>query len=276
MERLSLKGTPFPFGLSFIPTAALAPVARTTSDAAVALVEACISLDASFAFVPADAPWADAAMEAFAEADLAPLWAMSGPLWQVIESRGAMDGLRATLTHPEEIGGELDAGLDALVREAARGVRLGARAVVLAEDLAGTSGPLVAPDFAIAELLPRYERIVRTAHALGVPAIFHSDGDIRPLLPAIGRAGFVAVHAGGGLGLDGLERLFWAAREEGIAMVGGLLTSELGNAARAEALGSSIGILAHTGGLLVADDGGITTAEEVANLLTALAAARDT
>ena len=276
MDTLALTGSPFPFGLTFVPQDVLAPLSGTTDDPVAALTEACRVLGASFAFVPADAPSADAVIDALASTGVAPMRAISGPLWPVIERRGVLDGLRATLTHPGDIGAELDQGLDAIVREAAHGVGAGARAIVLAEDLAGVDGPLVAPDFAIAELLPRYDRIVRTARALGVPAIFHSDGDIRPLLPAIHRAGFVAVHAGGGLGLTGFERLFWAARDEGIAVIGGLLTSELGNAARAEMLGSSIGVLAKAGGLFVADDGGLTTVAEAGNLVTALAAARDT
>ena len=275
MDSLAGHGTPFPFGLSFVPPAVLASVAAGHAGPAEALVAACVELSASFAFVPSIEPWAERAVAMLAEAGSAPLWAVDGPLWPVIEARGAMDGLRATLTHPEEVGAELDDGLDLIVRDMTRGAELGARAIVLAEDLAGTDGPLVAPDFAIAELLPRYERVTRIGHVLGVPVILHSDGDIRPLLPAIARAGFSAIHAGGGLGFEAFDRLFWAARDAGLAVVGGLLTAELGNSARAEAIGSTIGVLAQAGGLFVADDGGITTPAEVANLVSALAAARD-
>ena len=275
MDRLGAAGTPFPAGLSFVPPSALTPVAAGQADPADALAAACQTLALSFAFVPATAPWAERAVELLSGQGVAPLWAVDGPLWPVIEARGALDGLRATLTHPEEIGGELDAGLDLIVHDMTRGVELGARAVVLAEDLAGTDGPLVAPDFAIAELLPRYERVTRIARALGVPAVLHSDGDVRSLLPAIAGAGFSAIHAGGGLGFEAFDRLFWAARDAGLAVMGGLLTAELGNPARAEAIGSTIGVLAQAGGLFVADDGGITTPSEVANLVSALAAARD-
>jgi hypothetical protein len=85
----------------------------------------------------------------------------------------------------------------------------------------------------------------------------------------------VGVHGGGGLDFAGFERLFWSAREAGLVVIGGLLTADLGNAARAEALGSALGVLAKIGGLFVADDGGITTEREVGGLITALAAARD-
>ncbi|MDO8880890.1 MAG: uroporphyrinogen decarboxylase family protein [Coriobacteriia bacterium] len=275
MDRLSLNGAPFPFGLTFVPAEALGPVIGASHGPVPDLVEACDVLRASFAFVPAGELWAETAAAGLADAAVAPMWTLSGPLWPVIEARGPLEGLRETLTRPEQIGSELDPRLDTLVAEVARGAEAGARAIVLAEDLAGTDGPLVAPDFAIAELLPRYARIVDTARALGLPAIFHSDGDIRPLLPAIARAGFVAVHAGGGLGVPAFDRLFWAAREAGLAVIGGLLTGELGNPARAEALGSMIGVLARAGGLFVADDGGMTSEREVAGLVTALAAARD-
>jgi hypothetical protein len=275
MDRLPIRGTPFPFGLTFVPAGALGPVIGATHGPAVDLVEACLELGASFAFVPANAIWAEDAITALAETGVASLAAISGPLWPLIEAKGVAEGLRATLTRPEETAAEIDAQIDSLVAEVARVAGMGARAIVLAEDLAGTQGPLVAPDFAIAELMPLYERIVRAARSLGMPAVFHSDGDLRLLLPAIARAGFVAVHAGGGLGLEAFERLYWAAREEGLAVVGGFVTSELANAARAEALGSHVGVLAKTGGLFVADDGGITTPEEMAALVTALAAARD-
>lgn len=274
MERFFRRGEAFPFGLSFVPPETLGPLAHDVSDPVRALVDAAVTLRASFAFVPADEPWAEELAEALSAEDIAPLWALSGPLWPVIHAHGVAEGLRATLTRPEAIGEEIDRGLDSLLAEAGRAMRSGARALVLAEDLAGTHGPLVAPDFAIAELVPRYERVVRAARALGMPALFHSDGDIRLLLPAIERAGFVGVHAGGGLTFDTFDRLFWTARELDLAVVGGMLTGELGNAARAEALGSTLGVLAQAGGLFVADDGGITSEREVAGLVTALAAAR--
>ncbi|MHB1341484.1 MAG: hypothetical protein ACYCX5_06935, partial [Coriobacteriia bacterium] len=170
---------------------------------------------------------------------------------------------------------ELDVQLCEVEAEIREAVGEGARAIVIAEDLAGSQGPLVAPDFAIDMLLPRLANTVAIAAEAGVPAILHSDGDIRILLGAIHRAGFAAVHAGGGLDLDGFERLFWAAREEGLVLIGGLQSIDLGRGLpRAEVLGSRVGLLARAGGLLVADDGGITSPAEVTALIRALSAAR--
>jgi len=277
MEWLPVSGSPFPFGLTFVSPDMLdvpgyAPTPHDTP--ADRLVAACVALGASFAFVPSGAPWAGDAVIALLDAGVAPFWVVDGPLWPVVLERGELQGLRATLTDPERVGESIEARLDGVLQQVADGARAGVRAIVLAEDLAGTSGPLIAPDFAIAELLPRYARLVQAVGALGLPCVLHSDGDVRPLLHAIARAGFVAVHAGGGLDFERFDRLFWAAREAGLAVIGGLLTGELGNPARAEAIGSTIGVVAQAGGLLVADDGGITTRDEVRHLALALTAAR--
>lgn len=277
VDRLPVSGSPFPFGLTFVSPDLLDASVREESPRdtpADRLVSACGVLGASFAFVPPGAPWAAEAVAMLLDVDIAPFWVVDGPLWPVVREEGELQGLRATLTEPERVGESIEAKLDGVLQQLADGARLGVRAIVLAEDLAGTSGPLIAPDFAIGELLPRYTRLVQAAGALGLPCVLHSDGDIRPLLPAIARSGFVAVHAGGGLDFERFDRLFWAARGEGLAVIGGLLTGELGNPARAEAVGSTIGVVAQAGGLLVADDGGITTRAEVQNLRVALRAAR--
>lgn len=276
MAGFDLHGSPFPFGLTFVPPDTLAPLIGTAEveDPVQALSDACRVLDASFFFVPASAEWAEEAVTKLQDRGVACLWAVDGPLWPVIESRGGVDGIRATLTDPAAVGNEIDQRTDAVLQSVVLGAEHGARALVLAEDLAGSEGPLVAPDFAIAELLPRYARIVEAAQGLSMPTVLHSDGDVRPLLPAIARAGFSAVHAGGGLSLEGFEKLFWAARDNGLAVIGGMVTQELGNLARAEALGSAIGVLVQAGGLLVADDGGITESHQVVALASALAAAR--
>ncbi|MDY0340138.1 MAG: hypothetical protein RBS17_02855 [Coriobacteriia bacterium] len=274
-DCLPVSGSPFAFGLTFVPPDVLdATEGVTAVEPAGRLVEACVALGASFAFVPSGESWAEDAAVALAGQGVAVFWVVDGPLWPVILEYGELEGLRATLTDPERVGLAIDARMDGVLDRIAAGAHLGVRAIVLAEDLAGTSGPLVAPDFAITELLPRYARIVHSAGALGLCCILHSDGDIRPLLPAIARAGFVAVHAGGGLDFERFDRLFWAARDVHLAFIGGLLTGELGNKARAVAIGSTIGVIAEAGGLLVADDGGITTYEEMRGLIAALQAAR--
>lgn len=263
------------FGLSFVPSEALGLLAGGERSPGCALAAAARELKASFVFVPADAPWAAEACVALRQADAAVFWAVDGPLWPVIESYGMQEGLRATLLAPDEVAARLDERLAELPPIIARGAELGASALVLAEDLAGSEGPLVAPDFAIDVLVPRFRGVVDAAADAGLPAVLHTDGDVRPLLAAIVRAGFSGVHAGGGLDADGFERLFWAARRAGLAVLGGLQTAELSQGLPlAAALGSRLGVLARAGGLLLADDGGLTETAQLDALAVAIVAAR--
>ncbi|GAB4435391.1 MAG: hypothetical protein Kow0031_17150 [Anaerolineae bacterium] len=70
-------------------------------------------------------------------------------------------------------------------------VTLGAELLVLADDAAHGSGPMISPELWRKLVLPCHRRIVE---ALGVPVIWHSDGDTELLLPMAIEAGFVGVH----------------------------------------------------------------------------------
>ncbi|MEA3337372.1 MAG: uroporphyrinogen decarboxylase family protein [Chloroflexota bacterium] len=76
----------------------------------------------------------------------------------------------------------------ALYRQA---IALGAEVVVLGDDAAHRSGPMISPQMWRERVWPYHRRIV---DALSAPVLWHSDGDIRPLLPAAIDAGFVGVH----------------------------------------------------------------------------------
>jgi hypothetical protein len=86
-------------------------------------------------------------------------------------------------------------------------------------------------------------------------------------------AGFVAIHGDAG-GAAGLERSFFAARAAGLAFVGGVPTAELSGAAGPGPARWRARTLAREGGLLVADDGGITNREEAGELIDLLRALR--
>ena len=69
--------------------------------------------------------------------------------------------------------------------------------------------------------------------------------------------------------------MFTAARHAGLQVLGGIEGEALrAGKPAAIAAGTRAAILAQAGGLLLADDGGITTAEELAALVEAFAAAR--
>jgi uroporphyrinogen decarboxylase len=70
-------------------------------------------------------------------------------------------------------------------------IDLGAEVLVLGDDAAHRGGPMISPHAWRDHILPYHRRIV---DALSVPVIWHSDGNIVPLLPMAVEAGFVGVH----------------------------------------------------------------------------------
>ncbi|MHA1335074.1 MAG: uroporphyrinogen decarboxylase family protein [Promethearchaeota archaeon] len=56
---------------------------------------------------------------------------------------------------------------------------------MIGDDLAYNSGPFISPRFFNKLFLPSYKRISKAVHKRGAKLIFHSDGDIRPLMTGI-------------------------------------------------------------------------------------------
>jgi hypothetical protein len=260
-------------GVTFIAPDTLPGHQHAVAPAA-ALARAFADARLDFAFVPSWEPWADGLVALLRREAIAALWVVPGVLWPALESIGVGEGLRATTRDPGALVTELDRAAVALLEGVALGVGVRADAIVIADDLAGDAGPLVSPDFVSAHVLPRLEHAVEAAASEGLPALLHSDGDISVLLPGCRDAGFAGVHACVS-GTDAFERMYAATRREELAVVGGLSARTLGTGPPPAVLaGTRLAILAESGGLLIADDGGITTPEEFAALLAALAATR--
>ncbi len=87
-------------------------------------------------------------------------------------------------------------------------VALGAEVIVLGDDAAHSGGPMVAPAPWRDLVLPLHRRIV---DALDVPVIWHSDGNVLPLLPLAIEAGFAGFHGlepNAGIDLAAVKRAF--------------------------------------------------------------------
>jgi len=70
-------------------------------------------------------------------------------------------------------------------------IHLGAEIIVVGDDAAHRGGPMISPAMWRRVVLPQHRRLVA---ALDVPVIWHSDGDVRSLLPMAIEAGFSGVH----------------------------------------------------------------------------------
>ena len=67
-------------------------------------------------------------------------------------------------------------------------------ALWLGDDLAYTEGLFFSLDFIRQNIFPWYRKIADVAKSHNLPLIFHSDGDIRPILPDLADIGFDAIH----------------------------------------------------------------------------------
>lgn len=88
-----------------------------------------------------------------------------------------------------KVGGQLAVGL---FETMARQPRVGA--FWLADDLAFASGPLFSPAIMRRHLFPWYRKVVEIAHGAGCPILFHSDGNLLPILDDLIDIGFDALQ----------------------------------------------------------------------------------
>lgn len=271
--RDALAGMPvMARGLTYVPDELLATVMHTAQ--ADALVEACSTMELDFAFVCGGDVGSGERARSLVSVGVAPFWSISGPLGTLAEKLGWRQVLMDTIESPGALGSALDDATRLACEAVDTAAQAGAFAVVVAEDLAGSDGMMLSPDWVIDELAPRLSRIARCAEDRGLIAVFHSDGDIRSVLGSVRRAGFVAIHTGGD-GWSAFERNYAAARDAGLAVVGGLEGEALrGGEMAAIGVGVRAAVIASGRGLLIADDGGLTTVKEVAALVPAMGAAK--
>jgi len=277
LAALNASNDGFACGAAWLPADLLDAVAEQagpmTMSPALALAAIASSVPVDLAFVGADGLQACDAVIALQAADIAAVWSVDGVFSRVAGTIGWVEALSMTVAEPGALAVRLDEALHEALQEVRSAFECGADAVLIADDLAGPAGPLLAPDYALDALLPCYHRLALEADAGGLPALFHSDGDVRMLLPALARAGFSAVHLAG-VGADAFALSAAAARRAGLVAMGGVSAARLPDGG--EEMGERAGHLAATlGGVIVADDGGITTLEQLTAFGVAIASARE-
>jgi hypothetical protein len=260
-------------GLTFIDPEVLKSVYRGAGSVGSTMASMAVDNDLDFVFIPASAVWALETVAALSTSDTCLFWVVDGPLNTVVKKRGFQDMIKASLRDPDDLAQDLEqaaADIRPMVRE---GLQVGAAAIVVADDLASPAGPFTAPDFMISEVIPRLAATV--ADAMGeVPVIVHSDGDIGAFLRPIAQAGFDGVHMGG-MGQDVFSRLLTNARRSSISVIGGLEGADLRRGLpQAVRAGVHASLRAQTGGLLIADDGGMSTTTELSAFVTAVQSVR--
>jgi len=114
-----------------------------------------------------------------------------GPFMAAYLAMGLARFCERTITDLHFIHALLAARTDWCLAVFSRAVALGAEVIVMGDDAAHHGGPLISPKMWRELVLPHHRRI---AAELPVPVIWHSDGNIAPLLPMAVEAGFAGVH----------------------------------------------------------------------------------
>lgn len=115
---------------------------------------------------------------------------------------------------------------EAIMRNIVNGMRVdveralekGIEAVLLGDDLAGKSGLVIDPDYLEKHYFPLFSTWLQTLYENRIPVLFHSDGDIRRILPNLDAAGFSGLYglqADAGMKIESIPRelltkwVFW-------------------------------------------------------------------
>ena len=191
-------------------------------DPAETLAAVAVAMQLDLVFVPARVAWANDAVRSCSHADVASAWAVSG-VWDALPAarlgeracaigeRTRSAGVRS-LRCTARCAGRGPSRSPCPRRRAGRCRRPG-RPVGVARCARLRDGGLV----------PCYRQLAAQAD---VPAIFHSDGDVRALYASLSQAGFSAVHVAVP-GEGAIERAVQAARDAGLVPVGGIEASAL-------------------------------------------------
>ena len=106
-----------------------------------------------------------------------------------------LDNLLANmLVEPDFAAALMDMVLEVHLAVARRAIRAGAETIVLGDDYAHNSGPMMSPDLFRRLILPRLKRMVDVIHEEGAIALKHTDGNLNPILDDLASCGADALN----------------------------------------------------------------------------------
>lgn len=126
--------------------------------------------------------------EAVATSDLFTCVVIDGPFQQLVEELGHLPSLASLSgsSGPAHLRKKASAVEDAIAASVKRGVS----AMVIADDIAYQRSTYASPQTLRERLLPLYSPMVDRIHRGGAYALFHSDGNIAPMIPDLISCGF--------------------------------------------------------------------------------------
>jgi uroporphyrinogen decarboxylase len=114
-----------------------------------------------------------------------------GPFMQSYMAMGMADFFMRIIDQPDFVHALLAQRTAWAIAVFQTAVQHGAELIIMGDDACSRKGPMISPAMWREFVLPYHQQIV---DALDVPVIWHSDGNIIPLLPPAVEAGFRGVH----------------------------------------------------------------------------------
>jgi len=152
----------------------------------------------------------------------------------------------------------------------AASVKRGVSAVVIADDIAYQRSTYASPQALRERLLPLYSRMVDHIHGGGAYALFHSDGNIAPLIPDLISSGFdgLAGCEPECLDLASLKETYGSQITFMTGIRAELLEPASPTSAQRETLLGEARVLAQSGGFVLCSACGVNSREAVESLKT--------
>ena len=136
---------------------------------------------------------------------------LDGPVSGLIEAVGFMKAMVSTKNNPS-LFSRIVADWVNQTRELVEHAKIsGLQAIALCDDMAGNQGLFFSPDYFQEAVWPVYKAMIEIIKEKGLAVFFHSDGDIRKIIPLLIETGFDCLHpvdAQAGMDLYELKRDF--------------------------------------------------------------------
>ncbi|MCP4117948.1 MAG: hypothetical protein GY737_21630 [Desulfobacteraceae bacterium] len=126
--------------------------------------------------------------------DLFPMGCLSGPLSHLMETLGWRGMALLVVKERDQAVRLMESYLQGWADRITKACDMGCEGVVVADDIAGGRGLLVSPDFLKTCYFPLLSRFVKDPLFKKLPFIFHSDGNIREMVPEVRGAGFRGIQ----------------------------------------------------------------------------------
>jgi uroporphyrinogen decarboxylase len=114
-----------------------------------------------------------------------------GPFMGGYMAMGFEEFFIRVIEEPDFVFGILEDRTQWAISMLQKAVSLGAELLILGDDAAHKNAPMISPKMWRKFILPFHKQIV---NSVPCPVIFHSDGNLMPVIPLIIEAGFVGLH----------------------------------------------------------------------------------